>query len=144
MFYFSADRDSLWGFNARRVLDGRHAWRTRSGTGLITAERRPVSEGFLEAEDVVDVLAEVIEIGGEVRKGITSNGGPEFSLESAMNALDFPLCLRVIGASVDRCDAQANELGIEPAQGFGDGDVGAEGVVGQDRLREAELAEWCL
>ena len=57
----------------RRVFDGWHVWRTLSGTGLITAERRPVSESFVGAEGVVDVAAEVIEIGGELRKGVPWN-----------------------------------------------------------------------
>ena len=90
---------------------------------------------------VVDVASPVVDIEGKIFQRVSSNPRPNFAFECAVESFDFSLCLRVIGSSVDGFDAESNELGLEPTDGFGDIESGSKGVVTEDAVGDAELTE---
>jgi hypothetical protein len=47
----------------------------------------------------------------------------------------------MVGSSVERLDAEPDESGIEPTEGFGDLEGGAEGVIAEDRVGHAMFGE---
>jgi hypothetical protein len=123
------------------IFDGWKRLGPRAVAGAEASERWIVGEGFVRAERVVDLPAPVVEVGAEVFEIVASGAWPEFAFEGAVEAFGFALSLGVVGAAMEGSHTEPDESGLEPGERFGHAIRGAEGVVAEESVGEAELAE---
>lgn len=93
------------------------------------------------SESVVDFASPAVGVEVEVFEGVSSDVSEHFVVVGAVESFDLALGLWMVGPSVDGANAESDEPGVEP----GDSDVilsaVGEGVVAEECVGQATLAE---
>ena len=92
-------------------------------------------------QNVVDGRAPARNVGAEMLQAIAAYAWPNFTFQSAMEAFELALGLRMIGSAMAGADAQTDQAGLEPGESADTWVMIAEGVVAQEFVGQADFAE---